>query len=102
MQALIEARLDEALTIETMAAEAGLSPFHFARAFRVSTGDSPHRFVLGRRIARARRGIDRGETLAQVASRCGFASQSHFTARFRKIVGVTPGQYRQERAGRDL
>lgn len=100
VQALVEDRLDEALTIEILAAEAGLSAFHFARAFRVSCGDTPHRFVLRRRIAEAQRAIARGEMLAQVASRCGFASQSHFTARFREIVGVTPGQYRQDRADR--
>ena len=97
VQELVEARLAEALTIETLAAEAGLSPFHFARAFRTSTGESPHRYVLMRRIEAARSMIDAGEALSQVALRCGFVGQSHFTARFRELVGVTPGRYRQSR-----
>lgn len=88
----IDARLDTALTIDELAEEAGLSPFHFARAFKRSMGEPPHRFVQRRRVERAKDLIRDGRmSLAEVALACGFSSQSHFTARFREFTGVTPG-----------
>lgn len=60
----------------------------------MATGQSPHRFVIGRRIERAKELIaGRGVPLAQVAAAVGFADQSHFTRHFRRIVGVTPGRF---------
>jgi AraC family transcriptional regulator len=77
-----------------LAAEAGLSPYHFARAFKRSVGSSPHRYVLRRRIERAKYHLAAGElSLAAVALACGFGSQSHFTARFRATTGLTPRQF---------
>ncbi|WP_334174973.1 AraC family transcriptional regulator [Pseudoxanthobacter sp.] len=96
--AFVEAHLDRPLTIADLAAVAGLSPYHFARMFRASAGESPHAFVLARRIARARDMIarpPRGEalSLAGIAAACGFASQSHLTQRFRAATGLTPGAF---------
>jgi len=92
----IEAELGEDLTIEALAKEASLSPFHFARAFKGATGTAPHRYLTYRRIERAKTLIGEGELpLAEVADECGFSSQAHFTRRFKQFVGATPGEYRK-------
>lgn len=92
---LIEARLDEALTLERLAGEAGLSTFHFAKMFRVSFGMPPHRYLAERRVERAKRHLRDGRlALQQVALACGYASQSHFTRAFRAATGATPGEWR--------
>ena len=91
----IETHLDEGLTIEALANEACLSPFHFARAFKAATGTVPHRYLTDRRIGRARALIAEGRLpLAEIAEQCGFSSQPHFTRWFKRIVGITPGVYR--------
>ena len=90
---LVETQLADPLTVEDLAAAAGLSAFHFARAFKQATGETPHRFVLRRRLERAKQALARGEPPAQVAAACGFASQSHFGARFHEATGLTPGRY---------
>lgn len=93
---LIEAHLDEALTLERLAAEARLSTFHFAKMFRASFGMPPHRYLDARRIERAK-GLLRleGSALSEVALSCGYASQSHFTRAFKAATQVTPGEWRQ-------
>lgn len=99
----VEASLDQPLAIGDLAAAAGLSAFHFTRMFRRSAGVSPHAFVNGRRIARAKSLLEDGSLpLAEIALACGFSSQSHFTARFREAVGVTPGQYARHMRGAAL
>ncbi|AWK86523.1 helix-turn-helix domain-containing protein [Azospirillum thermophilum] len=89
----VETRLESPLTIDDLAAVAGLSPYHFARAFKRATGEAPHGYVLGRRVERAKAMIAAGRPLAEVAAATGFSSQSHLTARFRERVGVTPLAY---------
>lgn len=92
----IEAGLDGPLGLDELAQAAGLSTFHFARMFRRSTGRTPQGFVLHRRIERARLLLaERDLSLAEIALACGFSGQSHFTARFRAMTGLTPGQYRR-------
>ncbi|MGO9769785.1 MAG: helix-turn-helix domain-containing protein [Roseiarcus sp.] len=83
------------LSLDDIAACAGVSPFHFARAFKTSAGESPHRYVLRQRIEKAKIALRGGEPLAQVALDCGFGGQSHFSQRFRQMTGVTPSQYRR-------
>ena len=91
----IEAHLGGDLTIETLAKEAYLSPFHFARAFKAATGTAPHRYLTDRRIGRAKALIAEGRLpLTQIADACGFSSQAHFTRWFKRFVGTTPGEYR--------
>jgi AraC family transcriptional regulator len=92
----IREHLHAALTLRELAAVAHLSPYHFARRFKESTGLPPHRYVIARRIERAEQ-LLRGEeelTLAQVAARVGFWDQGHFTHHFKRHVGVTPRRFR--------
>ena len=92
----MEAHLGEELSIDALANEACLSPFHFARAFKAATGTASHRYLTDRRIMCARTLIFEGllPPLAEIADVCGFSSQAHFTRWFKRIVGVTPGVYR--------
>ncbi len=92
----IDVHIGETLRAEDLAALAGLSRSHFSRAFQRVTGDPPQRFVLNRRLCRARDLISgSAESLAQVAARTGFASQAHLSTVFRKELGTTPGRYRE-------
>ena len=92
----IDSHLGEDLTIETLASEACLSPFHFARAFKAATGRAPHRYLTDRRIDNAKSLIAEGRlALADIAHLCGFSSQTHLTRCFRRIAGTTPGAYRE-------
>ncbi len=87
----------QAVSLDQLAALAGMSPFHFARSFRKVVGLAPHAYLLQRRIAEAKRLLVGGASIAQTAFACGFTDQSHLTNRFRAVLGVTPGQYRQTR-----
>jgi AraC family transcriptional regulator len=92
----IEGHLDASPRLEQMAAVARLSPYHFARQFKTATGLPPYQFVIARRIERAKHLMQDGVdfSLAQVAVRAGFADQSQFSRHFKRLVGVTPGQFR--------
>jgi AraC-like DNA-binding protein len=93
----IRDHLHAALTLRDLAAVAHLSPYHFARRFKESTGLPPHQYIIARRIERAKQ-LLRGEeelTLAQVAARVGFWDQGHFTRHFKRLVGATPGRFRE-------
>jgi AraC family transcriptional regulator len=92
----IEEHLDSELTLDAIAAVAHLSPYHFARMFKTSTGLPPHQYVITRRVERAKGLLrDGGElSLAQVAARSGFWDQGHFTRHFKRLVGVTPKHFR--------
>ena len=94
--AYIEEHLDAGLTLEQMAAAARLSVYHFARQFKAATGLPPHQYVIMRRVERARQLLQAGTdlSLAEVAAHAGFSDQSQFTHHFKRLVGVTPGQFR--------
>ena len=93
---LIESQLEHELTVGEIAQELSLSEFHFARMFRESVGEAPHRWITRRRLARARRLLAQGDlSLDFVASQAGFSHASHLTRHFRAALGVTPGVYRQ-------
>lgn len=91
----IDASLDRTITLQDLAVLAGLSEFHLQRMFRVSCGVSPHVFVLYRRIERARHMLAGNEPIAQIATACGFSSQSHMTRMFKTVTGTTPSAYRR-------
>lgn len=95
LQDLIEANLDAVLSLETLADELNVSVRHLARVFRQSTGYTPHQYILRRRIERACALIDAGGlNFEEIAEAVGFAHHAHFTAAFRKIIGMTPSQFR--------
>ena len=100
IQDLIESRLAADLTLQELAAEIGYSKSHFLRMFRATTGMTPHRYVLSRRVERARQLLEQVElSVAEVAFRCGFSSQAHLTFAFRNEFGITPAEYRRQRCG---
>ena len=86
---------DSDLSLHDLAAVACLSTYQFGRAFKYATGETPHQFVLKRRIELAKLLLrERRLSLSEIACSAGFADQAHFSNRFRQIVGVTPRQYR--------
>lgn len=83
------------ITLEALSQEACLSAFHFARAFKVAVGASPHRYIMVQRINLAKRMIiDHKTSLNDIAYATGFANQSHFTRNFKQETGMTPGAFR--------
>lgn len=94
----IEANLGEVLRLTDLAQLARLSPFHFARAFKQSFGVPPHRYHVGRRIARAKELLDDGaNSVTGIARDLGFAETSSFSATFRRVTGMSPLSYRRAR-----
>ena len=91
----IRQNLDKGLSLGELAAVVCMSPYHFARLFKYSTGVPPHRFVVRQRIAQARAWLARPElSIAQISRLVGFRTPSHFTTVFRRLSGVTPRRYR--------
>lgn len=93
----LEEHAAEPVALSDVAAHVGLSPFHLVRTFRRAVGVPPHAYLESVRIRRAQQLIAAGAALAEVAYAVGYSSQSHFTTRFRRIIGVTPGRYRSMR-----
>ena len=90
--ALMAARVEQGVSVDALAREAGLSPAHFARAFTRSLGRPPHQHLLALRLERARALLEAADArLSDVALRAGFADQAHFTRAFKRAFGVTPG-----------
>jgi AraC family transcriptional regulator len=95
----IEAHLASPLSLDELASIACLSPYHFARCFRRSMGVGPYRYVVKRRIDRARHLVLHSNMpLTDIAEAVGFDSQSSFTTRFSQEVGISPGHLRREGA----
>jgi AraC family transcriptional regulator len=83
------------LSLTALAGEAGISPYHFAREFKKSTGQAPHQYLIKLRVERARALLAESELpIVEVGLRSGFSSQSHFTRLFRRLTGLTPKAYR--------
>lgn len=94
----IEANLAQAVRLADMAQLVRLSPFHFARAFKQSFGVPPHRYHVGRRIARAKDMLaDREHSITAIARELGFAETSSFSSTFRRVTGASPSDFRRER-----
>jgi AraC family transcriptional regulator len=92
----VEEHLVAGPTLAQLAAVARLSVYHFARQFKAATGLAPHQYVIARRVERARQLLQTGDdfSLAEVATQAGFTDQSQFSRHFKRLVGVTPGQFR--------
>ena len=93
---LIDARLDDKLTVQELAKSLGLSTGFFSRAFKASIGKAPHDYIIDRRISRARTLLQMNALeLSSVALASGFTSHAHMTATFRSRLGVTPSYLRR-------
>jgi AraC-like DNA-binding protein len=91
----IETHLEENISIQTLATLAGLSKYHFARAFKQSEAMTPHGYLVQCRVRRAQDLLAATDLpLSEIALASGFADQSHCARRFREHVGVTPSSYR--------
>jgi AraC-like DNA-binding protein len=87
------------LTIDELAVQVGLSPFHLIRAFRKHVGLTPHAYLKQLRIARAQSLLRGGLSIAEVALAAGFSDQSHLTREFRRSLALTPGRYTEAQLG---
>jgi AraC-like DNA-binding protein len=97
--AYIDAKLDTSLKNKDLAAIAHLSLFHFNVAFRNSVGDSPHEYIIRRRMERAQGlMLSTEKPLSEIAAECGLADQAHLTRLFHSIVGQSPAAWRRARA----
>jgi AraC family transcriptional regulator len=93
----MNADLDTDLDLKTIAAESGYSRNHFLRMFRAATECTPHRYFLRMRIEKAQSLMkDQSLRIIDIAESCGFTSQSQFSRVFRRVIGVTPRQYRRD------
>jgi AraC family transcriptional regulator len=93
----IEAHLGEELTLAVIAQAIGVSACHFAHAFRRETGLAPHRYVVQRRIERARLLLrETALNVSEVGYRVGYPNQSHFSVAFQRVTGMTPRAYREK------
>ena len=94
VRAYIDDHIGERISLDQLARQAGVSRFHFARQFRLSTGESPMGYLRRARIERSKSILQsRDSTIAEVAARLGFSDQSHFTRTFGRLVGVSPGSF---------
>ncbi len=98
-RAFLSEHYDRAVASEELETVTGLDRYSLARHFRARLGVSPYRYLIMRRLDRARLGIAAGEDLAQAAVESGFADQSHMTRQFKQAFGVSPGRWRALRRG---
>ena len=93
----IEAHLTEEIDLDQLAQKAGHSPNHFSKAFKISLGVPPWRYVTERRIHRAKELLLNGSSsITEIAHDLGFSSHSHFTDVFRKATGKPPSHFRRD------
>jgi AraC family transcriptional regulator len=82
-----------------MAEVVGMSQYYFSKLFKMSTGTTPHQYVMRQRVERAQELLRESQlALVEIATQVGFETQSHFTSVFRRLVGITPKRYREMRA----
>ncbi|MET2829370.1 AraC family transcriptional regulator [Mesorhizobium shangrilense] len=89
----LEDNIARSVRSEELEAITGLDRYALSRHFRAAFSTSPHRFLVMRRLQQARRMIEIGEPLAQIAIAAGFSDQSHFNRQFKKAFGITPGRW---------
>jgi len=98
LRAHIDAHYAQPLTVDRLAKLAGLSRFHFIRAFHASTGRTPHQYVRERRLERARELlVNTPMPVTEICDAVGFQSLGSFSSLFRRLTGETPAEYRAKR-----
>lgn len=93
---LLDARVAPGLTLAEAAVVLGASETRLVRAFTHEIGIAPHRYLTGRRLDRARHLLLAGHTAADTAVEVGFYDQAHFTRHFKRLLGITPGDFARE------
>ncbi|WP_292234475.1 AraC family transcriptional regulator [Mesorhizobium sp.] len=97
VMAMIESLSDDRLTLADLARELGISRFHFSRAFKQSTGMTPHAFIARRRLEQSADMLRSTNLSAtRIAMECGFSSSSHLTTAFRRAFGANPIEFRRK------
>ena len=91
--------LDKDISLEILASLVAISPFHFCRLFKQSTGLSPHQYVIRERVERAKSLLLRGNTVTQAAFEVGFSDAAHLHRHFKQRFGITPGTMLQRERG---
>lgn len=94
--AFIHQNYDQNISLTQLAEHVNLSRYYLIRVFQNEVGMPPHRYLDNVRIQKAQQMIEDGCSLADVARRSGYSSQSHLTQRFKRVIGVTPGRYAQQ------
>lgn len=89
----VETHFNEAISIQTLADKSHMSKSTFSRKFRETFGESPSSYIKKFRLEMACKFLKAGHHLSEVANRCGFCDQSHFTKDFRQYTSMTPRQY---------
>lgn len=92
----LRAHLDRRLTLDELAAVAGLSPFHFLRQFKARYHATPQQMLMALRLFEAKRLLAAGDAPAEVAAATGLADQAHLTRAFARRYGVTPARYQRQ------
>ena len=93
----IDSHLAERIKVSDFRELTGLSGSHFSRTFRTSCGDSPHNFIIRRRIESAQKlMLETSEPLCEIALRCGLCDQAHLSRLFRQAVGMSPNAWRRQ------
>jgi AraC family transcriptional regulator len=96
--AYIQDQLDTDLTVSGIAQAVGMSPYHFTRLFKESTGQTPYQYVVDARVKKAKELLTTGKfTISEVAYHVGFADQSHLTRHFKKVFGLPPKKLLRKR-----
>ncbi|MFD1938322.1 MULTISPECIES: helix-turn-helix domain-containing protein [Nonomuraea] len=92
--AVMRERLAEPLSLAAIAGEVHLSTYHFLRVFKAATGETPRRYLTRLRVEEAKRLLDRGMSVSEVAVRCGFSGPAHLSTAFLRQTGLRPSAYR--------
>lgn len=95
LKQIISSAPENTFLIEDMAKRIGVSPYHMIRQFKVACGLTPHQFQIQCRVRKAQKLLEEGKSVTEVAYATGFCDQSHFDRCFRRIVRLTPNEYKQ-------
>lgn len=102
VRAYLEAHYAEPVSIEALAHLVGLSPYYLVRSFHQQVGLPPHRYQRQWQLLRVKQALRTDKPLSEIAIDHGFYDQSHLTRHFKRVFGVTPGQYRESNSVQDV